>query len=92
MDQNVTNNRPKAVTARFQLAAARLADAWAANGSLTVTADDMALATDYLRQVGWQVRHVEGLIVRLTDRDGRTEDVSREQAVLRALRELASTP
>lgn len=92
MDQNVTNNRPKAVTARFQLAAARLADAWAASGSLTVTADDMALATDYLRQVGWQVRHVEGLIVRLTDRDGRTEDVSREQAVLRALRELASTP
>lgn len=90
MDQDVTKNRPKPVQARFQLAAARLADAWAASGSVTVSADDMALAADYLRHVGWQVRHVEGLLVRLTDRDGRTEDVTREQAVLRALRELAS--
>jgi len=90
MDQNLTKNIPKPVTARFQLAAARLADSWAVNGSLSVSAGDMALAADYLRHVGWQVRQVEGLIVRLTDRDGRTEDVSREQAVLRALRELAS--
>lgn len=90
MDQNLTKNPPKAVTARFQLAAARLADAWAASGQMTVTADDMALAADYLKHVGWQVLLVEGLIVRLTDRDGHTEEVTREQAVLRALRELAS--
>lgn len=90
MDQDVTKNPPKAVTARFQLAAARIAEAWAAAGTLTVTADDIAIAGEYLRHVGWQVRQVEGLLVRLTDRDGRTEQVSREQAVLRALRELAS--
>lgn len=90
MDQNLTKQRPTTVTARFQLAAARLADAWAAAGEVTVNADDMALAADYLRHVGWQVKQVEGLIIRLTDREGHTEDVTREQAVLRALRELAS--
>jgi hypothetical protein len=90
MDQNVTKDRPKAVMARFQLAAARLADAWAASGIVVVSADDMALAAEYLEHVGWQVRQAQGLIIHLTDRDGRTEEVSREQAVLCALRELAS--
>jgi len=89
MDQDLTKNPPKAVITRFQLAAARIADAWAAGGSFTVSADDMALAAEYLTHVGWQVRLVEGLLVDLTDRDGRTEQVSREQAVLRALRELS---
>lgn len=90
MDQDVTKNRPKPVKARFEIAAARIADAWAAGGAVLVTADDMALAAEYLVQVGWQVRHVQGLLVHLTDREGHTEEVSREQAVLRALRELAT--
>ena len=90
MDQDVTKNPPKAVTVRFQIAAARIADAWAAGGTFTVSADDMALAAEYVRNVGWQVRLVEGLLVDLTDRDGRTVQVSREQVVLRALRELTT--
>ena len=89
MDQDLTKHVPRTVKARFELAAARLADAWTESGTMVISVGDLALATEYLTQVGWQVKRTSGLLVRLTDRDGQTKDVSREQAVMVALRELA---
>lgn len=89
MDQDVTDNPPRAIRTRFELVASRIADAWISSGQLTVSVADLRLAEEFLEQTGYQVQEVPGLLVRLT-RDGQTEEVSREKAVLVAMRRLAA--
>lgn len=89
MDQDVTKDPPRTVRARFELVAARIADAWISSGELKVSTADLRLAQEFLEQTGYQVQEVPGLLVRLT-REGRTEEMTREKAVLLAMRRLAA--
>ena len=88
MDQDVTDNPPRAIRTRFELIASRIADAWINSGELKVSVGDLRLAQEFLEQTGYQVQEVPGLLVRLT-RDGQTEEMTREKAVLLAMRRLA---
>ena len=90
MEQDVTKDPPKAIRARFELAASRIADAWISSGELTVSTGDLQLAQEFLEQTGYQVQLIPGLLVRLVHRDGHSEEMSREKAVLHAIRELAA--
>jgi hypothetical protein len=83
------DERPKAVSARFELAAARLAQEWLEAGEVRVSATDFAVAREFLEQVGWQVQLVPGLLVRLIGVDGHEREMTRENCVLQALRILA---
>lgn len=89
MNDDLTKNHPKTVRAQFELAAARITESWVSAGRISVSAGDLALAQEFLEQVGWQVQQVPGLLVRLTNRDGRSQEMTREDAVVQALRELA---
>lgn len=89
MDQDVTKERPRTIRARFELIASRIADAWITSGEFKVSVADLRLAQEFLEQTGYQVHEVPGLLVRLT-RDGQSEEMSREKAVLLAMRRLAA--
>jgi hypothetical protein len=88
LDQDVTKDRPRTIRCRFELVAARIADAWIDSGQLNISIADLRLAEEFLEQTGYQVQEVPGLFVRLF-RDGQCEEVTREKAVLLAMRRLA---
>jgi hypothetical protein len=81
--------RARPVRARFELAACRMAEAWLAAGRILVSASDMKLAREFLEQAGWRVEETTGCRVRVVTHEGRTEEMTREDAVLAALRRLA---
>ena len=87
---DVLRHVPRPVQSRFELAAARLADAWLAKGRVTASADDLRIARDYLEHVGWNVRELPGVLVQLEDQDGRVEEMSREAVILVAFRRLVA--
>jgi len=81
---------PRAVESRFELAAVRLAERWLATGRMTVSADDMRIARDFLEQAGCNVRELPGVLVRVEDEHGHVEEMSRETALLLAFRRLVA--
>lgn len=87
---DVLRHGPHPVRSRFEVAAARMADAWLAAGRVTVSADDLQIARDFLEQVGCNVRELPGVLVQLEDEDGRVEEMSREGAILVAFRRLVA--
>ena len=89
LDQDVTKERPRTIRAHFELIASRIADAWINTGEFKVTNADLRLAQEFLEQTGYQVQELPGLLVRLT-RDGQSEEMTREKAVLLAMRRLAT--
>lgn len=89
MEQDVLEHRPRLVRTRFELAARRLVECWLAGGRMRVSASDMQLATEFLEAAGWKVENVEGAYVRVA-RHGRAQELTREAAVMIALRRLAS--
>jgi hypothetical protein len=90
MDHNVTDKLPKVAIGRFELAAARMADAWVRTGRITVGRDDLRAAREFFERAGWIVREVPGGRVQLTRPRGRkVHEFSREGLVLDALRRLA---
>ena len=88
-EQNVLEDRPRAVASRFELAASRIADAWLSNGHIAVSADDFRLAREYLDRTGSTVEETPGVLVRIKGRDGAAQEMTREAAVILALRRLA---
>jgi hypothetical protein len=89
LEQNVLDERPLPVKTRFELAAARMMEEWAAAGSVQVSAADMRLAREFLEHAGWRVEDGPGLNVRMT-RHGRVQELTREAAFMIALRRLAN--
>jgi hypothetical protein len=81
---------PRAVESRFELAAMRLAERWLAAGRVTVSSDDLRIARDFLEQVGCNVRELPGVVVQFEDEHGHVEQMSREAALLAALRRLVA--
>jgi hypothetical protein len=87
MERNlVEEDLPRTIATQFELVAARLMETWIAAGSMQVSAGDLRIAAEFLRQVGWQVEEAAGLMVRLRGADGRTREMTREAAVLFAVR------
>jgi hypothetical protein len=86
------DDRPKPVQGRFELAAPRLVQEWLDAGEIRVSADDFAVAREFLERVGWQVQLVPGLFVHLIGADGHVREMTRENLVMQALRVLARRP
>jgi hypothetical protein len=89
VEDDLVAERPVHVTSRFELAAARIADAWLRAGRMTVSRDDFLIARQFLLRDGWKVEELAGVRVRLVRRDI-AEETTREGAVIVALRRLAA--
>jgi hypothetical protein len=88
VEVDVLENRPFEVRTRFELAAVRMADTWIRTRRLRVSPEDFRIVRDYLERDGWTVEDVPGVRVRLRHRTFRSEEMTREAAVLVALRRL----
>ena len=87
MERNVVDeDLPRNIATRFELFAAKLMESWISAGAVQVSAGDLHMAAEFLRQVGWQVEEVAGLMVKLRNADGRTHEMTREAAMLFAVR------
>jgi hypothetical protein len=87
MERNlVDEDRPRNIATQFELFAAKLMETWITAGTVQVSAGDMKMAAEFLRQVGFQVEEVAGLMVKLRSKDGRTREMTREDAMLFAVR------
>jgi len=90
MERNVVDeDLPRNIATRFELFAAKLMESWISAGAVQVTSGDLHMAAEFLRQVGWQVEEAAGLMVKLRGADGRTREMTREDAILFAVRCLA---
>ncbi len=90
MERNVVDeDRPRAIATRFELFAAKLIESWITAGVVRVSSDDLQMAAEFLRQVGWRVEEAAGLMVKLRGTDGRTHEMTREATLLFAVRCLA---
>ena len=90
MEQSVVlEERAQPVTARFELAARRIVEAWVAAGRIRVSAGDMQIAGEFLEQAGFSVEHAVGTLVKLRGRNGASHELTREAAFMLALRRLA---
>ncbi len=90
MDQNVTDNPPKRVDSRFELAASRMADAWVRAGRITISRDDLRTARDFFERGGWIVEETGDGLLRVSRRRGRRiRELTPEALVLDAFRRLA---
>jgi len=87
MERNLVDEElPRTIATQFELFAARLMEAWITAGAVQVSTQDLRMAAEFLAQVGWTVEEVAGLMVRLTGRDGREREMTREAAMLFAVR------
>ena len=90
MERNVVDDdRPRTIATQFELFAAKLMETWIANGHVQVSSGDVRMAAEFLRQAGWRVEETAGLMVKLRGSDGRTREMTREAAMLVAVRCLA---
>lgn len=87
MERNVVDeDLPRNIATRFELFAAKLMESWITAGAVLVSVDDLRMAAEFLRQVGWQVEEVADLMVQLRGTDGRTRKMTREAAMIFAVR------
>jgi hypothetical protein len=77
------------VSTRFELAVRPMIERWMAAGRITISAADVQLAREFLEQCGWKVEELPGGVLRIVKGRGRSEEMSREAAVVAALRRLA---
>jgi hypothetical protein len=85
----MTEDRPRPVETRFELAAARMAEGWLHARRFRVSAEELRITREFLERRGWRLREVAGLRVRVVRPDGRVDETTREDVVMTALRGLA---
>jgi hypothetical protein len=90
VEEILTEQRIKRVSSRFELAIGRIIDEWLASGRVSTSAADVRLASEFLEESGWRVEEITGARLRVVKRDGRVQEMSREAAVMAALRKLAT--
>jgi len=88
VEHDLTDSKPHTVRTRFELAIQRMMDAWIAAGRLEVSPADVQLAREFLELAGWKVETTSGARMRIVNRDGQTEEMSREDTVMAAIRRL----
>ena len=92
MEQNVTDEIPRKIRSRFELAARGWVERWLEAGHMRISASDLQIVREFLELAGMKVEDVPGLRVRLVNRQGRSQEVTREAAAMMALRRLADEP
>ena len=90
MEENLTEQRIKTVSNRFELAVGRIIDGWLESGRVDVSKVDAQLAREFLEENGWRLEDMPGARIRAVRRDGRTQEMTREATVMAALRKLAT--
>jgi len=89
MEHLVTEERARPVSTRFELAVGPMVERWLAAGRVQISAIDVRLAREFLEHSGWTVEELPGSLLRVS-RKGRGEEMTREAAVVEALRRLAA--
>ena len=87
---DVLNERPLPVESPFELAAPRILAGWLETRHVRVTDDDFRLAVQFLKRVGTTVEPLSTFDVRLVSERGQDSIVTREAAVLTAVRSLVA--
>jgi hypothetical protein len=77
---------PRAFDDPFALAARRITATWLATRDVTASAEDLRMAAQFLQRVGMTLEPLPGLLVRLVSERGRETVMSREAAVMTAIR------
>jgi len=90
VEENLTEQRIKTVSNRFELAVGRIIDGWLESGRVDVSKVDAQLAREFLEENGWRLEDMPGARIRAVRRDGRTQEMTREATVMAALRKLAT--
>jgi len=90
VEHDVVEERAHQVRTRFELAVGRMMDAWLTAHRIEVSAADVKLACEFLEHTGWKVEDAPLARLRVVTHDGHEEEITREAAVLMALRRLAS--
>ena len=78
------------VRSRFELAAARMADAWLRAGQVCVSVQEFRVVREFLERDGWTVEDLPGGVLRLRCRGVLFNAMTREAAALVALRRLVA--
>jgi len=90
VEHDVTEERAHQVRTRFELAVGRMMDAWLTSHRIAFPATDVKLACELREGSGWKVQDAPAARLRVVTNDGHEEEITREAAVLMALRRLAS--
>jgi len=88
-EHDLTQERALPVRTRFELAVRRMVDTWLTAGRMRVSAGDVQLAREFLEHAGCTVEDAADLHVRVVHPEGRVQELTREAAVMAALRRLA---
>ena len=83
---DLVTNPPRPFDDPFALAARRITATWLATREVIASADDLRLAGQFLQRVGLTLEPLPGLLVRLVSERGRETVMSREAAVMTAIR------
>ena len=90
MEHIVTEERAHTVSTQFELAIGRLISSWVAAGRIKISPADVRMAREFLEHDGCKVEDLPDLRVRVVSRRGHGEEMTREDAVVVALRRLAN--
>jgi hypothetical protein len=83
---DLVTSPPRPLDEPFALVARRITAAWLDTRDVVATGEDLRLAAQFLARVGLTVETLPGLLVRLVSTRGRSTVMSREAAVLTAIR------
>ena len=86
---DLLSDPPRPVEVVFEVAARRILTGWLDTGEVVATVDDLRLAAQYLRRIGLSLEPVSHFEVRLVPQRGESTVVTRETAILTAVRSLA---
>ena len=90
MEHDLTEKVPHRVQTRFELAIRRMVDAWLEAGRMEVSAVDVKLAREFLKHSVWRVEDAADARLRVVNREGRAQEMTRQEAVMAAFRGLAA--
>jgi len=86
---DLLSDPPRPVEVLFEIAARRILTTWLETREVVATADDVRLAAQFLRRSGISLEPLEGSEVRRVSQRGESTVLTREAAILTAVRSLA---
>ena len=87
---DLLSDPPRPVEVLFEIAARRILTTWLETREILATEDDVRLAAQFLRRAGISLEPLSGSEVRLVSQRGEPKVLTREAAVLAAVRSLAA--
>src|SRR5262245_6780663 len=87
---DLVSHPPRPVEVLFEIAAHRILTTWLDTRDIVATEDDVRLAAQFLRRAGIPLEPVSASEVRLVSQRGESTVLTREAAVLTAVRSLAA--